>query len=121
MKRVLYFLLFSIAAFGCSAGEVDFSRFAGSNFWAAGGKAGVAPEGDGLLVSWDPAVRRFMEFTFPVAQPLGTFQIATVTVKLKRSAQSTLSALSLRLMDRDGEIFQFLPHLCCDLICTFFP
>ena len=107
MKRVLYFLLFSIAAFGCSAGEVDFSRFAGSNFWAAGGKAGVAPEGDGLLVSWDPAVRRFMEFTFPVAQPLGTFQIATVTVKLKRSAQSTFSALSLRLMDRDGEIFQF--------------
>ena len=107
MKRRLFFLLFSLAAAVCSAGEVDFSGFVRSNFWAAGGKAGVTPEGDALLLSWDPATRRFMEFTFPVPPPLGTFQTATVTVKLKRTPQSTLTALSLRLMDNDGEIFQF--------------
>ncbi len=106
LKAVLFSLLMCVAVAG-SAGEVDFSSFPQRQYWAAGGTASVSGQLDALLLKWSTKLRRFMEFSFPRPVPLGTFEKITFTVDLKRTPQSTLNLLSLRLLDNDGEIFQF--------------
>lgn len=108
MRYKQFFFTFLIAAISCGfAGEIDFSRYPKRKCWAAGGVVTITPAFDALKLTWNPAERKFMEFTFPQAPLLGTFEKLTVTVKLKRSEKSTLNALALRLIDKDGEIFQF--------------
>ena len=107
MRYKQFFFTFLIAAISCGfAGEIDFSRYPKRKCWAAGGVVTITPAFDALKLTWNPAERKFMEFTFPQAPLLGTFEKLTVTVKLKRSEKSTLNALALRLIDKDGEIFQ---------------
>ncbi len=110
--KIKVFALLMCAVVAGSAGEVDFSAF--RNFWSVGGKVQVSPARDSLILSWDPAARRFMEFSFPRLPELGTFEKISIIVTLKKSEKSNLTALALRLLDKDGEIFQFKRKVTAD-------
>ena len=106
MKVRFAVLTFLLAASVC-LGNITFSGTRPGNYGTSRG-CSVTVENSGFLrVNWDPAQRAFAEFSFQPNHQLGTFQTLTLKVKAELSEKSTFNVMTVRLLDRDGEIFQF--------------
>ena len=101
------FLIFTAMTGLCFGGEIDLSNFTSSAFWTSGGKAEICEHPTALQLDWVPNERKLMECNFQSRPKLGTFQTITMTLQLEKSEKSTLLGIGLRLIDKEGEIFQF--------------
>ena len=91
-----------------AAGEIDFGNFYSSrDFWVAGGKVTVLQEPNSLSLEWYPAKRQLMECNFLARPNLGTFEKIVFTCPILQSEKGKLLAVTLRLIDAKGEVFNF--------------
>jgi hypothetical protein len=68
-----------------------------------------APQAKGRAgkISWDEAKTKYAEVTFKKRSKLPVFETATVTIKVFAPANSPVNRFNLRLIDAQGEVFQW--------------
>lgn len=75
---------------------------------------------DGILLQWDPQMRKFSEWSFARPPLLGNFHTLTLKIQFSRTAQSTFSAIAIRLLDKEGEVLQFFRNVKAEENSTVF-
>ena len=105
------FLLTALFVLVGTAAEIDFRTLPERAFWVTRGSTiqltGVPPV---IKLTWDPAQRKFAEWSFARQPKINQFQKLTVTVKYKVN-KGSLHTATIRLRDWQGEIFQFQQNL----------
>jgi hypothetical protein len=64
-------------------------------------------EGKAGKISWDEAKTKYAEITFKKRVQLPVFESATITIKVFAPADSPVNRFNLRLIDAQGEVFQW--------------
>ena len=95
----------------CSGQSFSFKNWENRHFKVSkGGSVTVTPEGS-LYLQYDPTQSKFTEFHFMKNVNLGYFERVGVYFKLGKSAKPTARIFCLRIIDNDGEVFQFSNRL----------
>ncbi|MDD3153484.1 MAG: hypothetical protein PHS41_01345 [Victivallaceae bacterium] len=109
MKKIIYLLVICSVVSSLFAAEFDLKTRTGAPFTSAGQK--IEPvQKDGkaaLLFSWDASKKRWAEFGWIGTKALPFFRTLTVKVSVAAGEKSTPKIIDLRLVDREGEVFQF--------------
>ena len=91
----------------CFGKNTSFSSWECQKFHISkGGKASLTTDGF-LKLQYDPAQSKFTEYHFLKSKDLGYFERVGIYFKLEKSEKRTARIFSVRLADRDGEVFQF--------------
>ena len=113
MTRILLALLLFSGTF-CYARSHHFAKHEARAFRVSkGGSAAIEKDGS-LKLEYDPAQSKFTEVHFMKRENLGRFERAGVYFQLEKSEKRTANSFSLRLMDKDGEVFQFTKRINAD-------